>query len=155
MKERLNLTISMIIMVAILNACGSSSDVQIKSNFYVSFEKLPMTSQELSDSNFEGFISSAIDKYEEVYGSCGKDVYIEFEQQSFYSEELDKYVAGLSYNYGNSCEIKVGFDTSSKCQTAQILWHELYHCCKNVPDHGQWVYDLFDLRDDWASEGGC
>lgn len=148
-----SLTLTMILLLAF--NCGSGENtLEIRDGFYIDTYKAE-TPQQVVDYEAIDIIGNAIDKFESIYGKSQKKINIELQDYSFYSEELGKYVSGLNYNYGDSCKLVVGIHPSSDCQTAMVLWHELYHCVMDESDHGQWAYDLFDLKDKYKEEGGC
>jgi hypothetical protein len=138
------------IIALITVSCGGTMDKQIRENVYLNSQKV-----ESEAIYAEELINIALDKFEKIYGGCDKDVLIEMEEPSFFSDELDKVVSGLSYNYGNSCTIIVGYQPSDSCETIQITMHELYHCCKDVSSHGAWVIELFELREEMREKGDC
>ena len=153
-NKLISLVILMASVIGLFN-CGSVDKLEIRDGFYLNSSKLIPENAQGSDYEAIEILGNAIDKFESIYGKTSKEITIELREYSFYSEELGKNVSGLNYNNGNSCTVVIGIHPSSDCQSAMILWHELYHCTMDEPDHGQWVYDLFDLRDQYRDEGGC
>ena len=143
------------LITVIIIGCGGANDLQVRNGFYVNSPKIASVNAKTTDNSQVAFLGQAIDKFQELYGSCDKEVYIDLKDSSFYSKDLDTMVSGLTYNHGNSCDITIVVNPKSSCDTAQVLWHELYHCCKNVAQHSGWVYDIMDSSEAWGQEGGC
>ncbi len=149
-----NLAAIIALAIGIIN-CGSSNIIEIRDKVYLNSTKFTHENTEQIDYNAIDILGNAIDKFESIYGKIDKEITIQPDEYSFYSEELKKDVSGLNYNYGNSCTLIIGIHPTSDCESIMILWHELYHCVSDEKEHGQWVYDLFDLRDEYREEGGC
>ena len=119
-------------------------------------------------------VVDAIDFWDAFYGQCPYELslILRKEHWSYYGMEVAGIMVG---NDGKRCVIAMGVHHTSECQTARVLWHEMYHCCFLDYDHyidpgeenriyglerlpegtTNWTYGLTYMSYDYRDAGRC
>jgi hypothetical protein len=102
------------------------------------------------DPRIEPLILDVLDQWDTTYGVCPHRVMIVPRSWPFWS--YGDLVAGVSYGG----VIDVGIHHTSECQTALLIWHEMYHACKYIQTHDrEWQDPMYALMVEWRNTGRC